>query len=216
MDLLVTDFDGTFYDSNYEKNLDFVQNLNNTHFVVATGRNFNFLKKDLKIKCDYYICNDGGYILDKNLNLLYRNYINQDTVEIIHSRILKLNYKDYFFDNVNECSNKIINNINKISIRIENNTPDKDILYLLDGLDDVYAYISTNWINILSVESKKSNGIDFLININKYKNIYVVGNDINDYDMIKKYNGYFISNDNIDNFNIINNFLDLENIIKND
>ena len=214
MNLLVTDFDGTFYDSNYKKNIEFIENLNNIDFVIATGRNFSFLKEDLKIKCDYYICNDGGYILDKNLKLIYRNYINKNTVETIYSRILELNYKDYFFDNVNECSNKIIDNINKISIRIENDKTDGDILYLLDGLDDVYAYISTNWINILSIESKKSNGIDFITNINKYKNIYVVGNDINDYDMIKKYNGYFIGSTNIDNFNTINNFLELKMKIK--
>ena len=92
----------------------------------------------------------------------------------------------------------------------------EDIKYLLNGLDDIYAYISTNWINILSIDSKKSNGIDYITNLNKYDNIYVIGNDINDYDMLKKYNGYFIGNSNDIDFNTINNFLELKDIIKND
>lgn len=215
MNLLVTDFDGTFYDNNYENNIKFIKELNNIDFVIATGRNFPSLKKDLKIKCNYYICNDGGYVLDKDYNLIYRNYIDKKTVETVYSRILELGYNDYFLDNIDMFSKKIIDNVNKISIRIQNNNSDEDIKYLLEGLDDIYAYISTNWINILSIESKKSNGIGFITNFNNYDNIYVIGNDINDYDMLKKYNGYFIgSSDNID-FNAINNFLELKDIIKN-
>lgn len=216
MKLLVTDFDGTFYDNNYEDNINFIKELNNIDFVIATGRNFPTLKEDLKIKCNYYICNDGGYILDKDYNLIYRNYIDKNTVKTVYDRILELGYNDYFFDNIDSFSKEIIPNVNKIFVKIQNNNPDEDIKYLLNGLNDIYAYISTNWINILSIESKKSNGIDHITNINKYDNIYVIGNDINDYDMLKKYNGYFIGNSNDIDFNAINNFLELQNIIKND
>ena len=46
MNLLVSDFDGTFFDDNYLDNIKFVESIrNNTKFVIATGRNFNFLKK---------------------------------------------------------------------------------------------------------------------------------------------------------------------------
>lgn len=214
MNLLVTDFDGTFYDNNYENNINFIKELNNIDFVIATGRNFPSLKEDLKIKCDYYICNDGGYILDKNYNLIYRNYIDKKTVETVYSRILELGYNDYFFDNIDRFSKEIIDNVNKISVRIQNDIPDKDIKYLLNGLKDIYAYISTNWINILSINSKKSNGIDYISQIKKYNNIYVVGNDINDYDMLKKYKGYFIGSSSDIDFNTINNFLELKDIIK--
>lgn len=216
MNLLVTDFDGTFYDENYEKNIELIKKYKTLDFVIATGRNYPSLKKDLKINCTYYICNDGGYILDNDENVLYRNYISNETVKIIYSRMLELGFNDYFFDNIDTFSKDIIDNINKISIRIRNNNPEEDINYLLNGLDDVYGYISTNWINILSVDSKKSNGIDFVLNLKKYKNIYVIGNDINDYDMLEKYNGYFITNKNNKEFNIVKNFLDLESIIKND
>ena len=215
MNLIVTDFDGTFYDKNYDKNIELIKKYNNIDFVIATGRNFTSLKKDLKINCKYYICNDGGYILDNNYNLLYRNSINKETIKTIHSRIIELGY-DYFFDNINTFSKDIVNNINKISIKIKDNNAEEDMKYILNELNDVYAYISTNWINILSIDSKKGNAIDYISKLNNYKNIYVVGNDINDYDMLKKYNGYFISKKESNNFNTIKCFLELKNIIKND
>lgn len=216
MNLLVTDFDGTFYDNNYKKNIELINKYNNIDFVIATGRNYPSLKKDLKIDCDYYICNDGGYILDKNNNLLYRNYIDKNTAETIYYRIIELGYDDYFFDNIDTFSKNIIDNINKISVRIKDNNTLKDIEYLLKDLCNVYAYISTNWINILNIDSKKVNAVDFISKLKKYNNIYVIGNDINDYDMLKKYNGYYINNKEKKKFNIINNFLELEGIIKND
>lgn len=216
MNLLVSDFDGTLFDNNYENNIKFIESLNDTDFVIATGRNYPFLKEDLKLKCNYYICNDGGYILDKDLNLIYRNYINEKTVEIVYSRILELGYNDFFLDSIDESSKEIIDNVNKICIRIQNDPPEENIKYLIEGLKDIYAYVSINWINILSIESKKSNAIDYLTNLNNYNNTYVVGNDINDYDMIQKYNGYFIGNSNDIEFNTINNFLELKDIIKND
>lgn len=117
-----------------------VERLKNFDFVIITGRNFQYLKKDLKIECKYYICNDGGYILDNNLNLLYRNFIAENTVNKIYCRILELGYTDYFFDSVEEISNSIINDVNKISIKIMDNNAFKDLEYLLKDLDDVYAY----------------------------------------------------------------------------
>lgn len=216
MNLLVTDFDGTFYDNNYEENIDLIKKYKTLDFVIATGRNYSSLKKDLKIECNYYICNDGGYILDNKENLLYKNYISDQSVKIIYERILNIGFDDYFLDNIDTFSKDIIYNVNKISVKIRNNNPEPDIKLLLEGLDDVYAYISTNWINILSIDSKKSNGIDFITNLKEYNNLYVVGNDINDFDMLKKYNGYYISNTKNNEFNTIDKFLELKNIIKND
>lgn len=216
MDLLVSDFDGTFFDVNYIKNIEFIKENKSLDFVIATGRNFISLKKDLKIKCKYYICNDGGYILDSNYKLIYRNYIKENIVKIIYSRIKELGYIEYFFDNVETINKNIVDNVNKISIKIKENNVKKDIEYLLNGLSDVYAYISTNWINIINIDSKKSKAIDFILNFNNYDNIYVIGNDVNDIDMLRKYNGYLINNGKNDNFKTINSFLDLKQIIKND
>lgn len=216
MNLLVTDFDGTFYDINYKKNIELIKKYNNLDFVIATGRNFTSLKNDLKINCKYYICNDGGYILDNNHNLIYRNYIDSNTVSIIYSRIKNLGYNDYFFDNINTLNKNIVDNVNKIAIKIENNNTQQDMDYLLKDLSNIYAYVSTDWINIISMDSKKENAVDFISKLNKYDNIYTIGNDINDYDMVKKYNGYFITDKENKEFNTLKSFLELESIIKND
>ena len=215
MNLIVSDFDGTFYDENYNKNINLIKKYD-CDFVIATGRNIQSLKQDLKIDCKYYICNDGGYILDNNYNLIYRNYISKATVEKIYSRMFDLNYNDYFFDNLETFSKQIINNINKISVKIKDNNSINDMEYLLKDLDDVYAYISTNWINILSIDSKKENAIEYISKLNNYDKIIVIGNEINDYEMLKNYDGYLISSENNKNFNVIKNFLEIEYIIKND
>ena len=211
MNLIITDFDGTFFDENYLKNISFIQGIkDNYDFVIATGRNFKSLKEDLKIKCKYYICNDGGYILDNNENLIYKNYINDDAIKIVYDRMNELDYKEYFFDYINYFDTKIGRNINKLSIKTRDNRALNDTNYMLKDLAGIYGYLSNNWINILSTKSKKENAIDKILELNNYDKIYVIGNEINDYGMLKKYSGYLISKEKIEGYKTISNFLELE------
>jgi len=211
MNLIISDFDGTFFDENYNENIDFVESIKeNYDIVIATGRNFKLLNSDLKIKCPYYICNDGGYILDNNENIVYKNYINNNSIKIIYERMKELNYKEYFFDYIDHFGTKLENKINKLSIKIKDDKASLDIKYLLKDIDDVYAYISTNWINVLSINSTKEKAIETLLKLTKYDKIYVVGNEINDFEMLKKYNGYLISKENNNEFNTLKCFLDLK------
>lgn len=211
MNLIISDFDGTLYDENYEKNIEYLNEIKEKYdIVIATGRNFKSLKGDLKIKCPYYICNDGGYILDNNKNIIYKNYINNKSIKIIYERMKQLGYNEYFFDYIESFDTQLKNNINKLSIRIKDNNVSEDIEYLLKDINDVYAYISTNWINVLSMESTKEKAVETLLSLTNYNKIYVVGNEINDLEMLKKYNGYLISKEKNDYFQTINNFLELK------
>lgn len=211
MNLIITDFDGTFFDDNYLKNINLIESIKSKHdFVIATGRNFEALKRDLNIKCKYYICNDGGYIVDRDEKLIYNNYINDDAIKTIYNRMKELNYNDYFFDYINCFGTEMDKNINKLSIKIRDANALNDMNYMLNGLDRVYGYLSNNWINILNTESKKEHAIDKILELNNYEKIYVVGNEINDYGMLKKYDGYLISKDKIDGYKTISNFLELE------
>lgn len=211
MNLIISDFDGTFYDGNYNENIKFIEEIKkNYDFIIATGRNFKSLKEDLKIKCPYYICNDGGYILDNNEKLIYKNYINNNSIKIIYKRMKKLGYNEYFFDYIDHFDKKLKNKINKLSIRIKDDKALLDIEYLLKDISDVYAYISTNWINVLSIDSSKEKAIETLLKLTNYDKIYVIGNEINDFEMLKKYNGYLISKEKIKDFNTIDNFLELK------
>lgn len=217
MNLIVSDFDGTFYDNNYLENIKFINSISDKFdFVIATGRNFKSLKNDLKINCKYYICNDGGYILDSNEKVIYKNYINNDIVKIIFKRIKELNYDNYFFDFIDHFDTNISSKINKVSVHIKDDNAFNDLNYILKNLNGVYGYLSENWINILSIESKKENAIEYILKLNNYNKIYAIGNEINDYEMLKKYNGYLITKHENTNYNTLKNFLELNSKIKND
>ena len=60
MKLIITDFDGTLYDDNYFENIKFLECIKKDYdIVIATGRNYNSLKKNLKI-CTFF--RDGHII----------------------------------------------------------------------------------------------------------------------------------------------------------
>lgn len=208
MNLIITDFDGTLFDKNYKKNIEAIKKIKNTDIIIATGRNYESLKKDLQIKCKYYICNDGGYILDEKENIIYKNYFNEENIKRIYRRLKKLNYDNYFFDYINTLDKKIENNINKLSLKIRDNNAINDMKYLLNGINDVYGYLSENWINILPISSKKENAIDYILKNNNYDKVWVIGNEINDYKMIKKYNGFLITDIETGDYNCTKNFLE--------
>lgn len=211
MNLLVSDFDGSFFDDNYKENINLIKKINNYDFVIATGRNYKSLKKDLKTKCEYYICNDGGYILNNKKRIIYINNFNDDVIKLIYERLKKLDYNDYFFDYILNQSKKLKSGVNKLSIRIKDNNAIKDMKYLIDSVDSVYAYVSENWINILPINSNKETAIEFLLKDNTYEKIITIGNDENDKGMIKKFNGYLITNKKIKNG--IKSFIDLKKFL---
>ncbi len=214
MKALFSDFDGTFYDDNYIENIKFIENLG-IDFIIATGRHYFSLKNDLKIDCKYYICNDGAYILDSNKNCIYKNSINNSDVETIYKRIKKLGIEDFFLDSYDKLTKDLTYPVNKFSVKIINRETAMDTLSkLISNLDNVYGYLSENYINILNFNSTKETAIDYLVKKENYEKVYVVGNEINDYNMINKYNGYLVTKDKKNNFNCINKFTELKEIIK--
>lgn len=214
MKALFSDFDGTFYDDNYLENIKFIENLG-IDFIIATGRHYFSLKNDLKIDCKYYICNDGAYILDSNKNCIYKNSINNSDVETIYKRIKKLGIEDFFLDSYDKLTKDLTYPVNKFSVKIINRETAMDTLSkLISNLDNVYGYLSENYINILNFNSTKETAIDYLVKKENYEKVYVVGNEINDYNMINKYDGYLVTKEKNNNFNCINKFKELKEIIK--
>ena len=214
MKALFSDFDGTFYDDNYIENIKFVENLG-IDFIIATGRHYFSLKNDLKVDCKYYICNDGAYILDSNKNCIYKNSINNSDVETIYKRIKKLGIEDFFLDSYDKLTKDLTYPVNKFSVKIINRETAMDTLSkLISNLDNVYGYLSENYINILNFNSTKETAIDYLVKKENYEKVYVVGNEINDYNMINKYDGYLVTKEKNNNFNYIQKFNELKEIIK--
>ena len=187
MKVLVTDFDLTLYDDNYEKNLEYLKTLKDIEVIINTGREHITLFEDLKIECNYYILGDGSYIMNKNKEVIYTKPIKKGTIDILKKRIKQLKYtKSWFIDFDGE--------VVKLEVKIENKeTAEKDLEYMIKDLDDVYGYVSRNWINIIDQHARKEIALEYLDSINHYDKIYTVGDGQTDYGMLKKYNGYLIS-----------------------
>jgi len=200
MKLIISDFDLTFYDSNYEENIELINNFVNkgNMFVIATGRSINLLKKDIEnknIKFQYLICSDGSVILNDKFNIL-KNIVFEQQV-------------------VNEIIDLLQNDTNLIKLEIDKNNDgisgvyavfnDKDyarkrLEYILNRYN-VSGYVSTHGINIINKNISKVIGIEYIKNIINIDDtdIYTIGDNVNDLEMTKKYNGYIIGN-NIKNF----------------
>ena len=204
MKLIVSDFDLTFFDDDYDENItlanDFVDKGN--IFVIATGRSYELLKKEIenkKIKFKYLICSDGAVILDENLNVLKQVVFEQNYI----NKIIENLKKDINLSSIDIDSNEmgisgvycVFNDI-KYARRVLENIKKE---YNVDG------YVTTHGINIVKKNISKVNGIDYIKEILKIKdeNIYTIGDNINDLEMINKYNGYWIKGEKI---NGVSNF----------
>ena len=196
MKILASDFDGTLYDDKYEENLEYIKSLKNIELIVTTGRDHISLFNDFKLESNYYILGDGSYIMNKNKEIVYIKPIKKETCKILKDRIKKLKYTKYWFISFND-------EVAKLEVKIEDReTAENDLKYMINGLDDV------------DNNAKKEIAIEYLDSINHYEKIYTVGDGPTDYGMLKKYNGYLITKKAKKEFNCIDNFLELKDIIK--
>ncbi len=199
MKIVVSDFDGTLFGQNFEENIsainDFVRRGN--MFIIATGRAMNYLAEDISmidIDCEYYICNDGGVIFDRYFNVVYRKDIKQELVRpIYHTLCDDENMIETYID----TSHGYVTDTSKCANGIIARPYDKEKAFLtLDSIlrkyPDVNGYISTNWINLTDKEVSKKAAIDYLVETYHYEanEIYTIGDGMNDFQMIEKYQGY--------------------------
>ena len=206
---LISDYDGTFkpFDKNpniiekyiFIHNIESTKNLikNNNQFIIATGRDTKSIIDEIKkynIDYNYLITYNGRVILDKNNNLLYANYINKECLQYIKNEIIIkkfLNFNEY------GCTENDDNLIySKINIK-----PTKEIKKLILKWQEKFNELSIDYnmiLNILTIRNKfnKSLGIQELNNQISLNNIITVGDESNDFEMLKDYDGYrlFMSN----------------------
>lgn len=200
MKLIVSDFDNTFYSDNYEENIILINEFVNKGnlFVIATGRPFELLKKDIQnknIDFEYLICTDGAVVYDKDFNILKLDHMN---------KLVALKILEELKEN---------KNIEKVYLNIENDficgvyglykdyKKAKQFLETVKTNYDVDGYLGLHWINIINKNITKIDGIEYVknkINI-KDSDIYTIGDNVNDLTMINKYNGFIISHNNQNN-----------------
>ena len=94
MKLLVTDFDGTLYTDDYNKNIEALNKFKQkgNKIVIATGRYLSSLKEDLdkRIDYDYLICTDGSIIYDNNDDVIYKELLDKESCEYVINQLRKL------------------------------------------------------------------------------------------------------------------------------
>lgn len=206
MFMVVTDFDGTLYTSDFNKN---IRSLNNFRskgnlVVIATGRDLLMLKKDLpkELEYDYIICTDGAVIYDKDLNVIYKKDISFDICREVSSRLQEVPYIDsvIYVDGYNWYESIYdSNSINGIITRYRDREKVKTYLdEIISDYPTIHGYISSRWVNITDISVSKANAIKILLSYVKMddKNVITFGDEINDVEMIKDYNGYAIVKEN--------------------
>ena len=206
--ILISDYDGTFYqnDIDIKKNIDEVtefRTLDNL-FVLATGRSYVDLKQKIdkyEIPYDYLILNHGALLLSKDLEILKVFTLDKHLVDSILEYANNKDIYDVILISAFDKNVKDTSNIVKIMLK----------LYSYDKALEVKNYIDKSYTNIrsyfisednhylveiVSSEASKSLMIDKILDKEKIvkKNVYTIGDGINDIDMIRDYNGYRVRN----------------------
>ncbi len=194
--ILASDFDDTLFVKEkdvLEENIKAIKKFitNGNIFCIITGRNYSYLKKDLNkynIPYSYLICCDGAKIFN-NMDYCIDTYLlSEEKINKCIKVLEEENCKYYLDDGYNRTFNK--NDTIKV-VGIIDNTIDKEkIITKLNKLN-LYSYLSSEHINIVDNSVNKLNSLKRLINIEQLdiNNLYVIGNEVNDLEMLKYFDG---------------------------
>lgn len=212
-------------------------------FIITTGRHKKSIIEQMEnfsLKPDYYICNNGAVILDKEKNIIFSKCISNQMIEEIIEYICE-NYENSFEIIEKERTIKIMNNRG-----IDNHNPTdiildrahissiKDVVQLHKKFDkeervaelvidlntkfrsSLAAYANVLNVDIVANGMNKSTGIDFICReISNVDDILVIGDSYNDIEMVQKYNGFTVEHGNEDIKKIARDiFFDVASLLK--
>lgn len=189
--LLSSDYDSTLNVIDYDIyfNLSAIRKFRNLGniFLLNTGRPYNSIKKEIKkfnIPYDYLACNDGNILFDSNDHEIYINHINEHIDFKIDDniKIKPFMHKDYIIE-YQICLKK--DQIEDF-IQIKKICRDNNLgYYIFEQYGRYFIYVS----NGLITKSIPVNMVSELENIDKC-DIFTIGDNFNDLEMIRDYNGY--------------------------
>lgn len=197
MKILASDFDNTLYVDNedvFNKNIISIRNFisSGNIFCIITGRNYSDLKVLLNkynIPYSYLICQDGARVFNSVDYCIDSIMLETEKIKQI-TKILESNNCDYFLDDgYNKTTN--INDCVKIAVKYKDKEEAIKIMNLIKNQVEVYIYISTEHINIVDSSVNKCNSLKRLINTENLNNanIYVIGDEVNDLEMLTSFEG---------------------------
>lgn len=205
MKILASDFDETiFFLDNEEKNKRNIEAIKKfiskgNIFCIITGRNYSDLKYYLTkydIPYSYLICEDGAKIFNNVDYCLETVLLNPNDIKKIIP-VLEENKSDFYLDdgynktnNYNDCVKVVINSKDEIE--------KKRIVDLLKNKGSYHIYASRTHVNIINNTVNKEKALKKLFNIENldYNLLHVIGDNENDYEMLKNFHGVVMKKHN--------------------
>lgn len=209
--LIVSDFDGTFstgvkdIEVNCEKIFDFMSRGN--YFLLSSGRPYDSLMEQVKkysIPYTYLATSDGSFLFDKKREMIESFTMPHDIVKELdillkHDIFDKVQYTYPKTNGKTYKKNELLANVAFV-INNKNITPSfiEDFEELKISQTDydftVYGYGDVSYYIVRAKGVNKGFCVESLadkIGVSK-ENIYTIGDNDNDFEMIRDYNGYMV------------------------
>lgn len=198
MKILASDFDDTIYfEDDVEKSIKNIKAIKEfvsfgNSFCIITGRNYSDVKlllNEYKIPYTYLICEDGAKIFNNMDYCIDTIYMDKELIKEIINILEEYNYDYYLDDGYNKTNN--INDCVKVVVNCSEKDKQVEIVNKIKENIKVYVYASKYHINIVNSSVNKANALKRLLNIENlsYNNLHVIGDNSNDYEMVKNFSG---------------------------
>ena len=198
MKILASDFDETIYyldDPEKNKmNCEAIRNFvaNGNIFCIITGRNYTDLKQLLianNIPYSYLICEDGAKIFNNMDYCIDTILLDRNTIEEIIP-ILEENNCDYYLDD-GYNKTEYLEDVVKIVINCTDEKEKERMVRIIKDKINVHIYASRTHVNIINKVVNKENALKKLFNLEELNInlLKVIGDNDNDYEMLKAFNG---------------------------
>lgn len=198
MKIIASDFDETIYLANdpitTEENIKAIKKFVSygNIFCIITGRNYCDLKKLLNensIPYSYLVCEDGAKIFNYVDLCIETVMLEEKEIDQIIPVLEEIKCDYYLDDGYSRTENK--NDCVKIVVNCTDETEKNEIVKILKEKVDVHIYASRTHVNIIHKTVNKEKGLKKLFNIENlnYNLLNVIGDNDNDYQMIKAFNG---------------------------
>lgn len=198
MKILASDFDNTIYFlDDKEKNKNNVEAIKRfvnqgNIFCIITGRNYSDLKLLLNendIPYTYLICEDGAKIFNNMDYCIDTVLLDKNTIEKIKPILEENNYDYYLDDGYNKT--EYLEDVVKIVVNCIDEEEKERIVKIVKEQVDVHIYASRFHVNIINKTVNKENALKKLFNLEDLNIdlLNVIGDNDNDYEMLKTFNG---------------------------
>ncbi len=213
MKVLVSDYDGTLYtdENNIRINCEVIRRFisEGNMFVLSSGRSLKSLMgkiNEYNIPYTHLSCCDGSFLFNKDKLLMYANTISHDVKNIFFELEELKRHKKIEFAYPEEYSSKYdrIKLLGSVAFTLDEDSVDREFMKVLKKIRDehpeyqydIYGYDREFYYLIRPHGVSKASPITFLeefYNIDK-SNVYTIGDNTNDKELIRDYNGYRIGN----------------------